>query len=139
MVGLFDTALAPYPRGPGARTPSRRHQAEPARRGASLPRSTGVTLSILIGVGRPAIADAFEELRRFVQGAGGPGVYLTDEVFLYRLVDLVALAQDDVAELEDCYLLDVVHVSLSDLRARPLRVVTPVPTGSALGERPLGQ
>jgi hypothetical protein len=55
------------------------------------------------------------------------GSYLTDEVFLYRLVESVAVAQEDVVKLEDCYLLDVVHVPMSDLRARRLRVVTPVP------------
>lgn len=46
---------------------------------------------------------------------GGTGVYLTDEVFLYRVVGSV---QDDVVELEDCYGLDVVTVSVQALRAR---------------------
>ena len=48
------------------------------------------------------------------------GLYLTDEVFLYRVVGGV----DETVELEDCYGLDVVRVPVSDLRARRLRVVT---------------
>ena len=52
-----------------------------------------------------------------------PGVYLTDEVFLYRVVGSVASGGDQVVELEDCYGLDVVRVFLRDLRARGLRVV----------------
>jgi hypothetical protein len=54
-----------------------------------------------------------------------PGAYLTDEVFLYRVVGLVASGVDELVELEDCYQLDVVRVRLRDLRARRLRVVTP--------------
>ncbi len=53
------------------------------------------------------------------------GVYLTDEVFLYRVVGMVASGVGEVVELEDCYWLDVVHVQVRDLRARQLRVVTP--------------
>ena len=82
---------------------------------------------VLSGVEPPGAADALEHLWRTDHKAGGPGVYLTDEVFLYRLVELFAAPGDDVVELEDCYLLDVVHVSVSDLSARRLRVVTPVP------------
>ena len=52
-------------------------------------------------------------------------VYVTDEVFLYRLAGVTARGTDEVVELEDCYGLDVVQVLLSDLRARRLRVVTP--------------
>ena len=54
------------------------------------------------------------------------GIYLTDEVFLYRVVDLVASGVGEMVELEDCYWLDVVLVPLRDLRARRLRVVRPV-------------
>ena len=54
--------------------------------------------------------------------AGTIGSYLTNEVFLYRVV---AIDADDLVEIEDCYGLDVVHVPLSDLRSRRLRVVTP--------------
>lgn len=57
------------------------------------------------------------------------GLYLTDEVFLYRVVDLQVTAAGAMAELEDCYGLDVVRVTVSDLRARRLRVVTPTPSG----------
>jgi hypothetical protein len=65
---------------------------------------------------------------------GAPGVvaghlarremYLTNGVFLYRVLDPVASGVDEV-ELEDCYGLDVVCVPLRDLHARGLRVVTP--------------
>jgi hypothetical protein len=55
----------------------------------------------------------------------GPGVYLTDEVFLYRVVGLSARGRGFVVELEDCHLLDVVRVPVPDLRERRLRVVTP--------------
>lgn len=56
--------------------------------------------------------------------AGGSGVYLTDDVFLYRVVGFVAGPVQTV-ELEDCYRLDVVRVSLAELRLRRLRVVAP--------------
>jgi hypothetical protein len=57
----------------------------------------------------------------------GAGVYLTDEVFLYRVVGLAASGLAETVELEDCYRLDVVQVPVRDLRARRLRVVTPAP------------
>lgn len=53
------------------------------------------------------------------------GVYLTDEVFLYRVVGPVAGELDELVELEDCYRLDIVRVPIGDLQARRLRVVTP--------------
>jgi hypothetical protein len=56
-----------------------------------------------------------------------PSVYLTDEVFLYRVVGLAANGVGQMVELEDCYRLDVVRVPVRDLRARRLRVVTPAP------------
>jgi hypothetical protein len=56
---------------------------------------------------------------------GDASMYLTDEVFLYRVVGAVASAVDEIVELEDCYLLDVVPVAVQDLRARRLRLVTP--------------
>jgi hypothetical protein len=52
-----------------------------------------------------------------------PGVYLTDEVFLYRVVGSIAGGVDPVVEVEDCYCLDVVRVAVSALRSRQLRVV----------------
>ena len=52
-------------------------------------------------------------------------MYLTDEIFLYRVVDLLVTEAGEVAELEDCYGLDVVRIPLRALRARGLRVVTP--------------
>jgi hypothetical protein len=54
-------------------------------------------------------------------------VYLTNEVFLYRVLDVVASEAGDMVELEDCYWLDVVRVPVDDLLARQLRVVTPDP------------
>lgn len=61
------------------------------------------------------------------------GVYLTDEVFLYRVVDLLATRAGEVVELEDCYWLDIVRVPMNDLRARRLRVVTPRRAGASSG------
>lgn len=58
--------------------------------------------------------------------ADEPGVYLTDDVFLYRVVGFVAGPVATV-ELEDCYRLDVVRVALPDVRMRRLRVVVPRP------------
>jgi hypothetical protein len=55
------------------------------------------------------------------------GAYLTDGVFLYRVVDLFVTAAGEMAELEDCYGLDVVRVPLQAVTARRLRVVTPAP------------
>ena len=52
-------------------------------------------------------------------------VYLTDEVFLYRVVGLAGGGGDEVVELEDCYGLDIVTVAAVDLYERRLRVVTP--------------
>jgi hypothetical protein len=52
-------------------------------------------------------------------------VYLTDDVFLYRVASSVGSGADEEVELEDCYGLDVVKVSAADLRARRLRVVKP--------------
>jgi hypothetical protein len=57
-----------------------------------------------------------------------PGVYLTDGAFLFRLVGSMAGGRDDVVELEDCYSLDVVRVSVKDLRERRLRLVTRDPS-----------
>jgi hypothetical protein len=51
-------------------------------------------------------------------------MYLADGVFLYRVTGFVANGMESTVEVEDCYGLDVVKVSISDLMARPLRVVT---------------
>lgn len=56
---------------------------------------------------------------------GEVGVYLTDGVFLYRVVRVVAGAAGEMVELEDCFLLDIVRVPLGEVRARRLRVITP--------------
>ena len=61
------------------------------------------------------------------------GVYLTDGVFLYRVVHLLETGTGEVVDLEDCYWLDVVRVPVNDLRARRLRVVTPTPGGTSSG------
>lgn len=53
------------------------------------------------------------------------GTYLTNGVFLYRVIDVVISESCEMAELEDCYGLDVVRVPMRDLLARRLRTVTP--------------
>ena len=58
------------------------------------------------------------------------GVYLTDGVFLYRVDDVLVTRAGEMADLEDCYWLDIVRVPVNDLRARRLRVVTPTPFGA---------
>ena len=45
-----------------------------------------------------------------------PGVYLTDETFLYRIAGIIR-GPDATVDLEDCYFLDVVRVPLSELHA----------------------
>jgi hypothetical protein len=56
-------------------------------------------------------------------------MYLTDEIFLYRVVELLLTDAGEVADLEDCYGLDVVRIPLRALQARSLRVVTPERSG----------
>jgi hypothetical protein len=60
-----------------------------------------------------------------VMRLGGVGVYLTNGVFLYRVVRPGEGEPDAIVELEDCYGLDVVRVPVTQLSARRLRVVTP--------------
>jgi len=57
----------------------------------------------------------------------GTPAFLTDEVFLYRVVGLVVSGQDEMVELEDCYRLGVVRVPVRELHARRLRRVRPAP------------
>jgi hypothetical protein len=64
--------------------------------------------------------------RDFSEPLARSGAYLTDEVFLYRVVGTVPDGIDELVELEDCYLLDVVRVRLAELHARRLRLVTPM-------------
>ena len=59
--------------------------------------------------------------------AAGVGMYLTNGVFLYRVVGVVAGGAEEIVDLEDCYRMDVGRIPISDLRARGLRVVTPSP------------
>lgn len=70
--------------------------------------------------GRATAADSAAEITAL-------GLYLTDEVFLFRVADASANDADEMIGLEDCYGLDVVQVPLNDLRVRQLRVVTPTP------------
>ena len=80
----------------------------------------------------PALHGADKRLEADALGPAGavtgrvdrPGVYLTNEVFLYRVVGLTGEACE-VVEVEDCYRLDVVRVPARELRARGLRLVTP--------------
>ena len=71
--------------------------------------------------------DARAPSGRAAEHAYRVGTYLTDEVFLYRLVDVLASDGGELAEVEDCYGLDVVRVPERALRARRLRVVAPAP------------
>ncbi|HUA45616.1 MAG TPA: hypothetical protein VMA77_10335 [Solirubrobacteraceae bacterium] len=52
-------------------------------------------------------------------------MYLTNGVFLYRVVDVVLTESGEMADVEDCYGLDIVRIPMCDLVARRLRVVTP--------------
>ena len=51
------------------------------------------------------------------------GTYLTDGVFLYRVVKALGGRGEEAVQLEDCYSLDTVRVELTELRRRDLRVV----------------
>jgi hypothetical protein len=53
------------------------------------------------------------------------GPYLTDEVFLYRVVGFVEGESGGMVELEDCYHLDVVRIPVAAVAARGLRAVMP--------------
>jgi len=57
----------------------------------------------------------------------GAGLYLTNEVFLYRVIGIVASDIGEIVELEDCYSLDVVRVPIPALHQRRLRVVIAAP------------
>jgi len=59
--------------------------------------------------------------------ADGTGLYLTNEVFLYRVVGVAATDMGDMVEVEDCYSLDVVRIPIDRLRVGRLRVVTAAP------------
>jgi hypothetical protein len=52
------------------------------------------------------------------------GLYLTNEVFLYRVVGIAATDAGDTVALEDCYSLDVVHVPIHRVHGRRLRIVS---------------
>jgi hypothetical protein len=68
-------------------------------------------------------------------------VYLTDGVFLYRVVGPSTDGAAERVVLEDCYLLDAVSVSIAELRARGLRAVTPRGFATSVdgnGEGPAG-
>ncbi len=59
----------------------------------------------------------------------GSDTYLTDGVFLYRVVRSVSSGAGELVEIEDCFLLGVVRVQRADLRSRGLRVVMPSSAG----------
>jgi hypothetical protein len=52
------------------------------------------------------------------------GLYLTNEVFLYRVIGVSAGETGDMVELEDCYSLDIARIPIQDFRSRSLRVVS---------------
>ena len=70
----------------------------------------------------PSRADARLVLDARVPRARAADLYLTDEVFLYRLA---ASFKGGTIELEDCYGLDVVRIQVNELQSRRLRVVAP--------------
>lgn len=55
----------------------------------------------------------------------GANLYLTNGVFLYRVVGMAATGMGQMVELEDCYSLNVALVPIGALRAGGLRVVQP--------------
>jgi hypothetical protein len=57
----------------------------------------------------------------------GPGLYLTNGAFLYRVVRIVASDTGEMVELEDCYSLDVVRIPMPAFHERRLRVVIAAP------------
>jgi len=83
----------------------------------------------LYGADNGPEAEAPGPARAVTRDLDRPDVYLTNEVFLYRVVGVHASGGDEEFELEDCYGLDVVRVPARDLRARGLRVVTPASSG----------
>jgi hypothetical protein len=58
-------------------------------------------------------------------GPDGVGAYVTNEVFLYRVIGTARSDVDEMVVLEDCFLLDVAPVPIKDFHARRLRVVIP--------------
>jgi hypothetical protein len=68
-----------------------------------------------------------------MNGSPAAGVYLTNGIFLYRVAGLLADADDGLVELEDCYLLDVVHVPITELGQLCMRLVTPAGTDDGGG------
>ena len=60
-------------------------------------------------------------------GDAGAGAFLTDEVFLYRVVRSVPGDVGELVELEDCFGLDIVQARVTDLSERGFRVVAPAP------------
>ncbi|HTX09530.1 MAG TPA: hypothetical protein VME22_13010 [Solirubrobacteraceae bacterium] len=58
-------------------------------------------------------------------------LYLTNEVFLYRVVRSIASDTGEMVELEDCYSLDTVHVPIHTLHTGRLRVVIAAPNGGS--------
>jgi len=84
-------------------------------------------MSAFNGSDNRGTADGSAPVGALAEGLDESSVYLTDEVFLYRVVGLAANGVGQIVELEDCYRLDAVRVPVRDLRARRLRVVTPAP------------
>ena len=54
-------------------------------------------------------------------------VYLTDGVFLFRIIGPICAGDDAVAQVEDCYSLNVIRIPVRELVARGLRPVTSPP------------
>jgi hypothetical protein len=83
-----------------------------------------------MNVHRAATRLAHDDVRSSGTSVNAPpttraAAYLTDEVFLYRVVGFAESGPREMVEVEDCYRLDVVRAPLRDLQLRRLRVVTP--------------
>ena len=70
---------------------------------------------------RRAVADAGS----VADHAGRSSRYLTDGVNLYRFVGAIASGTGEMVGLENCRSLDVMLLSIGELRARRLRAVIP--------------
>jgi hypothetical protein len=94
-------------------------------------RAMGMEMPTVLSGDQSRIAHAALDAYLASGDPDGAGLYLTNEVFLYRVVGIAANDMGEVVELEDCYSLDVVCVPIHKFRANRLRVVTAAPAQHA--------
>jgi hypothetical protein len=82
-------------------------------------------MSALFPGGKCGVSDGSGSTGAVPEEIARSGAYLTDEVFLYRVVGFVTSGMGQMVDLEDCYCLGVVRVPWGDVGTRQLRVVTP--------------